>query len=178
MALKPTIFKFNIALNDIDQQQYLNLNLTVAQHPSETAERMMARVLAYCLNASEGLEFASGLSTNDEPDIWQKSLDGRILKWIEVGEPSAERLRKASHTAKQVRVYSFNTKSELWWSRSAEVIRAARVHAVQFDWEGLAELATSIQRTLGLSVTIVDQSALIATDTKTIELPWRILNQP
>ena len=178
MALKPTIFKFNIALTDVDQQQYLDLNLTVAQHPSETAERMMARVLAYCLNTSEGLEFARGLSTSDEPDIWLKSFDGRILKWIEVGEPSAERLRKASHTANEVLVYSFNTKSELWWSRSAAVISTARVHAVQFHWEGLTELATSIQRTLGLSITIVDQSALIATDSKTIEVTWRILNQP
>ena len=62
MALKPTTFKFNIALTDVDQQQYLDLNLTVAQHPSETAERMMARVLAYCLNTSEGLEFARAVS--------------------------------------------------------------------------------------------------------------------
>ena len=82
MALKPTIFKFNIALSNVDLNQYLDLNLTVAQHPSETAERMMARVLAYCLNASQDLEFARGLSASDEPDIWQRSLDGRILKWI------------------------------------------------------------------------------------------------
>ena len=178
MALKPTIFKFSIALTDVDQQQYLDLNLTVAKHPSETDERMMTRVLAYCLNASDGLAFASGLSANDEPDIWQKSLDGRILKWIEVGEPSAERLRKASHLAEQVKVYSCNTKSELWGSRSAEEITAAKVQAVQFDWAGISECVTLVRRTLGLSVTITDQSALISTDTKTIEVTWRLLNQP
>jgi uncharacterized protein YaeQ len=57
MALKPTIFKFAIVLSDIDENQYLDLNLTVAQHPSETIERMMMRLLAYCLNAEDGLEF-------------------------------------------------------------------------------------------------------------------------
>ena len=90
MALKPTIFKFAIALSDVDNNRYLDLSLTVAQHPSETLERMMVRLLAYCLNAEDGLEFTRGLSENDEPDLWQHSLDGRILKWIEVGEPAAE----------------------------------------------------------------------------------------
>ena len=61
MALKPTIYKFDIDLSDIDEGRYENLNLTVAQHPSETLERMMVRLLAYCLNLSEGLEFTTGL---------------------------------------------------------------------------------------------------------------------
>jgi len=97
MALKPTIFKFSVALSDVDRNRYEDLPLTVAQHPSETLERMMARVLAYCLNADDGLEFSKGLSDNEQPDLWRRSLDGRILDWIEVGEPSADRLRKASH---------------------------------------------------------------------------------
>ena len=85
MALKPTIFKFTIALSDIDENRYLDLNLTVAQHPSETVERMMVRLLVYCLNVEEGFEFTRGLSDTNEPDLWDRSLDGRILKWIEVG---------------------------------------------------------------------------------------------
>ena len=104
MALKPTIYKFDIDLSDIDEGRYENLNLTVAQHPSETLERMMVRLLAYCLNLSEGLEFTTGLSNTEEPDLLQRSLDGITLKWIEVGEPSAERIRKASTIAKHVKV--------------------------------------------------------------------------
>ena len=42
--------------------------------------------------ADELLTFTRGLSENDEPDLWQKSLDGRIERWIEVGEPSLDRL--------------------------------------------------------------------------------------
>ena len=122
MALKPTIYKFDIALSDIDEGRYENLNLTVAQHPSETIERMMVRLLAYCLNLNEGLEFTTGLSNTDEPDLVQRSLDGITLNWIEVGEPSAERVRNASTIARQVKVYCFNTKANVWWSQAQNEI--------------------------------------------------------
>ena len=110
MALKPTIFKFDLSLADMDRNCYESLALTVAQHPSETTERMMVRVLARCLYHHERLAFTKGLSENDEPDLWQKSLDGRIERWIEVGEPSLDRLKKASRLAEDVVVISFNTR--------------------------------------------------------------------
>jgi uncharacterized protein YaeQ len=78
MALKPTIYKFCISLSDIDRNYYDTLNLTVARHPSETPERMMARVLAFCLNADEVLTFTKGLSEPDVPDIWAHTLDGEL----------------------------------------------------------------------------------------------------
>ena len=84
MALKPTIYKFDIDLSDIDEGRYESLNLTVAQHPSETLERMMVRLMAYCLNVGEGLDFTTGLSNTEEPDLLQRSLDGIILNWIEI----------------------------------------------------------------------------------------------
>ena len=83
MALKPTIYKFDLALADMDRGCYESLSLTVAQHPSETVERMLVRVLAHCLHHHERLTFTRGLSDNEEPDLWQKSLDGRIERWIE-----------------------------------------------------------------------------------------------
>ena len=138
----------------------------------------MARVLAYCLNASEDLEFARGLSASDEPDIWQRSLDGRILKWIEIGEPVAERLLKASHIAEEVKVYCFNTKSDLWWARSEKEVTAAKVQAIQFDWGQIVELAGLLARTLQLSITVTDQSAFIASDAGSVEVNWRLLNAP
>ena len=78
MALKPTIFKFKISLSDLNRNHYDTLNLTVAQHPSETAERMMVRVLAFCINAQEHLVFTPGLSAVDEPDLWVHTLDGQL----------------------------------------------------------------------------------------------------
>ena len=75
MALKPTIYKAHIELADSDHHRFDTLNLTLARHPSETLERMAVRLLAYCLNAGRGLEFTRGLSTADEPDLWQYSDD-------------------------------------------------------------------------------------------------------
>ena len=83
MALKPTIFKIKIALSNIEANHYDNLNLTIAQHPSESLERMMARVLAFCMNARENLSFTKGLSAVEEPDIWERTLDDRLSLWID-----------------------------------------------------------------------------------------------
>ncbi|GAL33437.1 YaeQ protein [Vibrio maritimus] len=41
MALKPTIYKFRVALTDMNRDYYDSLNLTVALHPSENQQRMM-----------------------------------------------------------------------------------------------------------------------------------------
>ena len=98
-----------LALTDLDREVYENLSLTVACHPSETLERMMVRVLAYCLNAREGLELCKGLSDTEEADLWAHSLDGSLALWIDVGEPTIERLKKVSRLAPEVRLYSFNS---------------------------------------------------------------------
>ena len=108
MALKPTIYKFGITLANIDENHYDTLNLTIARHPSESNERMMARVLAFCMNAQEGLSFTKGLSAVEEPDIWARTLDGRIALWIDMGEPTADRIKKAARLCPEVKVYSFN----------------------------------------------------------------------
>ena len=96
MALKSTIYKFELAVSDLDRNYYDTLSLTVAQHPSESVERMMVRLLAYCLNAGEGIEFSKGLSDAYEPDLWSRAPDRRILLWVDVGEPATERIRKAA----------------------------------------------------------------------------------
>ena len=83
MASNSKICKLKISLSDIDRNHYDSLNLTVAQHPSETTERMMVRVLVFCINAQEHLEFTKGLSAVDEPDIWARSLDDQLLLWID-----------------------------------------------------------------------------------------------
>ncbi len=94
MALKPTIYKLNINLSDLDRDYYDTIDLTLAQHPSETLERMMARVVAFCINAEEHLKFTKGLSEIEEPDIWARTLDDQIALWIDVGEPDVERIKK------------------------------------------------------------------------------------
>ena len=117
MALKPTIYKMTIDLSDLERSKYQTLNLTVVQHPSESVERMMARVLAYCIDANEQLEFTKGVSAIDEPDLWQYTLDGQLCLWIEIGEPSFDRIKKSIRAAKNVKIYSLNTKSDVWWGQ-------------------------------------------------------------
>jgi uncharacterized protein YaeQ len=170
MALKPTIYKFKIALSDLDRHVYDTLDLTVAQHPSENVERMMARVMAYCLNAQEGLAFTKGLSTPDEPDIWCKSLDDQLLLWLDVGEPSVDRIKKASRQAREVKVYSFNSKSDVWWGQESAGFAGLSAEIWQFPWEKIQQLATMVERTLEFSVTVSAGSLYVAMDAGDCEI--------
>ena len=175
MALKPTIYKFSITLSDLNRNYYDSLTLTVAQHPSETLERMMARVVAYCIYAEENLTFTKGLSAVDEPDIWAKSLDDQLMCWIDVGEPDVERVRKATRLAQEVKVVTFNSKSDVWWSQSQDKFDELNVSVLQLPWSGVQVLAKLVQRTLDMSVTITGDSAFIAADSGECEIAWLFL---
>lgn len=179
MALKPTIFKFKISLSDINNDYYDALNLTIAQHPSENVERMMARLLAFCLNASNDAEkrmaFTKGLSSVDEPDIWLKSLDDQTLLWIDIGEPSFDRLKKACRLAKKTVVYTFNSKSDVWWKQSQAELDKLPISVVQFEWEQIKALSQHLSRTMDFSITLSEQTAYIALNDSQVEANWRIL---
>lgn len=172
MAIKPTIYKFKIALSDLNRDVYDLLNLTVAQHPSESTERMMTRLLAYCLNWQEFLSFTKGLSDIDEPAIWAKSLDDQILLWIDVGEPSEDRVKKATRQAKQTKVYSFNIKSDVWWEQGKAKFQKLNAEYYRMDKQQINNLAKMVERTMDISVTISEQSAYVATAKGECEVSW------
>jgi uncharacterized protein YaeQ len=176
MALKPTIYKLNATISDMNRGYYQTHQLTIALHPSETQERMVARIMAFCLNADEHLSFSRGLSANDEPDIWSHSLDGQTQKWIELGEPSVDRVKKASHIAKTVKVYSFNTKSDVWWRQSGAEFCPLKATYYRFSWDQIHALTALIDRTMTLSITISEESAYIAGDAGEFELSWITLD--
>lgn len=177
MALKPTIYKFRISLSDLNRNYYDTLNLTTAQHPSETIERMMVRVLAFCINAQEHLEFTKGLSSVEEPDIWVRTLDDQIALWIDVGEPAVDRIKKATRVSTSVKVYSFNAKakSDVWWDKTQAKFKQLKVSVYQFQWQNIQSLASQVQRTMDFSVTITGDSAYVATELGECEVPWVIL---
>lgn len=177
MALKPTIFKFRIALSDLSRDYYDTLSLTVAQHPSETTERMMVRILAYCINACEYLTFTKGLSDVEAPDIWAKTFDEQISLWIEIGEPTIDRIKKACRQAQAVNVYSFNSKSDTWWEQDKNKFEQLNAQYFRFEWEDIIALAKMVERTMDFSVTITENSAYIATQLGECEVPWQALNQ-
>jgi len=172
VALKPTIYKFKIALTDLNRNYYDSLHLTIAQHPSETLERMMTRMLAFCINARESLLLTKGLSTADEPDLWAHSPDGRIALWIDIGEPAPERIKKATRLADTVKVYSFNSKSNIWWIQEQAKFNALTASIFQFQWHNIQALAKLAQRTMDISVTISEESAYVATELGECEVSW------
>jgi Uncharacterized protein conserved in bacteria len=101
MALKSTIFKATLQIANMDQHYYQDHALTIARHPSETDERMMVRLLAFALHASDALSFGNGISNDDEPDLWHKDLTGAVETWIDVGLPDEKMVRKACGRANQ-----------------------------------------------------------------------------
>ena len=176
MALKPTIYKLKITLSDLDRNYYDALDLIIAQHPSEKAERMMVRILAFCINAQENLSFTKGLSTENEPEIWAKTLDDRITLWIDVGEPTAERIKKATRIAKEVKVYSFNSKSDIWWKKEQSKFLNLNVSIFRFERKKIEVLTKLLQRTSDMSVTITNNSAFVTTELGECEIFWETLH--
>ncbi len=119
MAVKATIFKCELVISDLVRHYYQTHNLTLARHPSETDERMMLRILMFALHADDLLEMTKGISTDDEPDLWQKSLSGEIDHWIELGQPDEKRLRQASGRSKTVSLLTYGGNApQIWWQQN------------------------------------------------------------
>ncbi len=179
MALKPTIYKAQIELADSDSNRYQSLALTLARHPSETLERLAARLLAYCLNATRGLEFTRGLSTADEPDIWLHSDSGEIEHWIEVGQPEHPRLRKACGRAKRVSLYIFGKSSDTWWKLNGEATSALpHLYAWQLRWPEIVAAAALLDRTVQLSVSIVGGIIYLDNGKSSASVEPQLLHEP
>jgi uncharacterized protein YaeQ len=145
LALSSTVRTFDIELSDIDRGVYDSLSLKVAQHPSESLPYLVARVVAYALEHTEGLVFTTGLSTADEPALWVRDLTDRLEAWIEVGTPAPARLHKASKAADRVAVYCHKAPDA--WLRQ---LASERVH--QADQIALYALDPQIITAIGDTV--------------------------
>lgn len=178
MALKSTIFKAELHVADMDRHYYGTHALTVARHPSETDERMMVRILAYALHAGESLLFGKGLSTDDEPDLWQKDLTGAIEQWIDVGQPDERRLMKACGRAAHVRVYSYSSTGGIWWNQAAAKLeRAKNLSVYQLAPADSQALAKFAQRSMQLQCTIQDGQVWMNGDGETLALQLTCLKE-
>lgn len=156
MALKHTIHKVEIAIADMDRHYYETHQLTVAQHPSETEERMMVRIFAFARHAHERLVFAKGLSVDDEPDLWHVDYTGDILTWIDVGLPDERRIRKASGRSNEVFVYLYGGHiAELWWKDNQSKMRGLSKVSV-FNLPNTEALTQMARRNMSLQYSIQD----------------------
>lgn len=158
MALKATIFKADLSISDMDRNYYNDHNLTIARHPSENDERMMLRIIAFIANANERLQFTKGLSDDDVPDLWQKSYSDEIELWIELGQPSEQRIKKGCNQSQQMMIYAYADNSfEVWWKKESNKLQTRRNLSV-FTLPAALEtrLANVVQRSMQIQVTIQD----------------------
>ena len=179
MARTATIFKVRLNVADMDRHHYQDYKLTIARHPSEKDERMMLRVLCFALFAHENLEFTRGLSTGDEPDLWQTALSGEIEHWIELGQPDEKRIRQACGRAQRVTVlcYSGNG-ATIWFEKiKSRLTRFKNLNILNLDHSQSSELAALAERNLDLQISIEDGQIRVSTDNQSMILePKRFSN--
>jgi uncharacterized protein YaeQ len=182
MALKATIFKARVQIADMDRSVYAEHALTLARHPSETDERMMVRLLAFALHVPpddrEGsLEFGKGLSDTDEPELWQRDLTGRIVHWVDVGQPDERRLLRAAGRADRVSVLAYGASVPIWWgSLASKIARSPNIEVWQLDAAQSQALAGLAQRSMQLQATIQDGHVWLGDGQQAVELTPQRLN--
>ncbi|MFQ3253586.1 MAG: hypothetical protein ACI9U6_001883 [Loktanella salsilacus] len=182
MAQKATIYKVELSVSDMDRHYYETHKLTVAKHPSETDERLMVRILAFALNAHEQLEMTKGLSTDDEPDIWQKSLSGELELWVALGLPSEKVVRQSCGKADAVVIYCYGGRTaEVWWDKiKNSTTRFNNLQVVNLSENETSELANLADRSMKLQVNIQDGEVMVSVDDRIVyvnPVKWKSSDQ-
>ncbi|AYN27457.1 MULTISPECIES: YaeQ family protein [Buttiauxella] len=172
MALKATIYKAMVNVADLDRNQFLDSNLTLARHPSETQERMMLRLLAWIKYANERLQFSRGLSAEDEPEIWQRNDHMGIDLWIELGLPEEKRLKKACSQSAEVALFTYNSRAaEIWWQQHQNKLKQYQNLSIWYlDDEQLAKLCEFGTRSMNLQATIQDGAIWLSDAENNLEI--------
>lgn len=166
MAPNATIVKIELQISDMDRHYYAAHQLTLAQHPSETPQRLMVRMLAFALNAHERLEFGPGLSSEDEPDIALRDYTGDIELWIDVGQPDESRIRKACGRARQVVVVNYGgNAANIWWDKNVAILRRLKnLTVLDIDPVSVEAMAAMVERSFRLDCQIADEEVALSND--------------
>ncbi len=170
MALPSTIYRVTLNLADVDRGRYQKLQATVARHPSETPERLVARLLAFALCHEEDLVFTRGVGSGEEPDLWLKGPDGRVRLWIEVGLPEAERLTKAARHAERVVLLACGKGLPRW--KTAHLPRLAAVAnltVIALAPDFLQALVDRLERFVDWELTLTEGTLYLGVGGTTLE---------
>jgi len=163
VALGATIYNFSIQLSDVDRGVYEALALKVARHPSETGEHLLTRVLAYCLEFTEGIAFSRGISNPDEPALSVRDLTGALKVWIDIGSPDAARLHKAAKAAPRVAVYTHKDPAQIQRQLAGErVHRAEALELYAFDRDFVAALVRRLERRMKFDLSVTDRHLFLS----------------
>lgn len=163
MALSSTVYVFIVRLADADRNVYESLELRLARHPSESAEFLLARLIAYCLEYTQGIAFSKGLSDPDEPAIAVRDLTGQLSTWIDIGAPEGARMHKAGKAARRVIVYAHKD-VEAWLTR----LRGERIHRAEdleihvLDRELIAALVSRLERRMNFDLSVSEGTLYVS----------------
>lgn len=177
VALTATIYNFEIDLADSDRGVYESLTLRVAKHPSESEPYLIARVLAYALEYTEGITFSRGVSDSDEPAILVRDATGAIQSWIEIGTPDADRLHKASKAARRVAVYVHKDPSQfLSQLAGARIHRADDLELYAFDRAFIDTMVARLDRRMAFSLSISERDLYLSIGSENLSAAVRRLS--
>jgi uncharacterized protein YaeQ len=184
MALKSTVYKATVQIADMDRGLYATHALTLARHPSETDERLMVRLLAFALltppdDHNGALAFARGISDTDEPDLWQQSLSGELLHWVEVGQPEERRIVRACGRARRVSLFCYSSAAAIWWAGvQNKLTRVTNLSVWQLPSAQTQALAALAERSMQLQVTVQDALVWVGDGKTSVEIQPTVLQAP
>jgi uncharacterized protein YaeQ len=165
MAQTATIYNLETQIADVDRGVYETLSLRLARHPSETAEFMITRWLAYCLEFTDGITFSDGVSSNDDPAVFARDLTGQLTSWIEVGMPSAERLHRGSKKANRVAVYTHRPLPQVLAQLNGQnIFRAAEIPIFIFSDNLVERAAVLVGRRASLALSVTERQVYLDVD--------------
>ncbi|MFK5985510.1 MAG: YaeQ family protein [Pseudomonadota bacterium] len=172
MAIKATIYKLKLDISNCDKNYFNNHDLTISCHPSETEQRMMVRILAFALFASEHLCFTKGLCADDEPELWNKNLSGEIEQWISLGQIDEKRIRKSIGRSKQVIIFTYaNQKSQTWWKQNqAQLSKLKNLSIYHIKADDVKAMQELVSRNMSLQFTIQDGLVWLSDSSQSITI--------
>lgn len=172
MALKATIYKAAVNVADLDRNHFMDATLTLARHPSETEERMMLRLLAWIVYADERLQFTRGLCADDEPELWLLNDHLGVDLWIELGLPDERRIKKACSRARDVVLFTYNTRAaEIWRQQNQSKLATFKNLSIWYlDDAQLTQLTAFASRSMTLQATLQEGSLWLSDDQNNLEV--------
>lgn len=171
------IYNFAVQLADNDRGVYEDLTLRVARHPSETDAYMVTRVLAYCLEYTEGITFSEGISSTDEPAVLVRDLTGKLTTWIEVGSPDADRLHYASKLADRTTIYTHRDPDKVigaWAGKRIHELDQITLHS--FDPGFVDAVVAVLDRRTTMTVSVVEGQLYLDVNGRAFSSPVHILH--
>ena len=179
MAQRSTVHRVQIELCDTDRQVYEDVQMSVARAESETPQRLVARLLAYCLCYERDIEFTGGISAGDEPDVWVKEPGGRVRLWVEVGLPDPKRLTKAARHCSRVVLLAYGRRLADWQAEHLPQLSVLpNVTVAALDPAFVERLAELLDRSIVWSLTVSGGTLYLGCGEQQLESPLRTITGP